>query len=588
MNIKQKLYSLGFIAVFGVLALLFTATHFARTSAEINQAMNLVSQLEIRLLNLRRNEKDFLLRSNMKYLDKFTGNISLFLDKEKQLSTILSTHGLPSSDLLRQDLVKYQAGFEKLVSAYQVHGLNNEDGLLGQYLSKLEAVESRASSDQLLQLTRFNSSVNAGKLDASLLSSLSASDLIQAASALVNQKQVIGLKYNEGILGDTRGLSHSVEEQFKSFFAALTEEQNIQQENLTFVKQSVTIIVLAIIIGLVFQISRSINLQVSNLSEVIRKISENNNVGMRAELKGKDELVQIGNHFNNLLEKFENLVCGSQDKSQRLTSSTGNMHNQLEGVIEQFHVQADHTTTMATAVQEMVSTINEISESTTVAVEGVQQAANNAENGRNVVKTTVNNIGELSSTLANSQNSISSLNEHVDKIGGAVHIIQEIAEQTNLLALNAAIEAARAGEQGRGFAVVADEVRALASRTHQSTEEITKVVSAIQSQMSTVVTDIDQCNHQGQDTLNASEQLDASLSQIINDMGSIQANSERIASAIEEQGIVMNQVSESITELNSISENNMQSAQDCLNEVNSVSLQANDMDNAVAEFKTNR
>ncbi|WP_436405119.1 methyl-accepting chemotaxis protein [Vibrio campbellii] len=211
---------------------------------------------------------------------------------------------------------------------------------------------------------------------------------------------------------------------------------------------------------------------------------------------------------------------------------------------------------------------------------------NNAEQGRSVVETTVTNVGQLTGILSNSQQSIGSLNEHVAKIGGAVNIIQDIAEQTNLLALNAAIEAARAGEQGRGFAVVADEVRALASRTHQSTEEITRVVSDIQSQMSMVVSDIDQCNDQGQQTLQASEKLDSSLQQIIADMHSIQGNSERIASAIEEQGIVMNQVSDSITELNVISENNMQSAQECLHEVDSVSAQAHDMDDAVAEFKT--
>jgi methyl-accepting chemotaxis protein len=112
------------------------------------------------------------------------------------------------------------------------------------------------------------------------------------------------------------------------------------------------------------------------------------------------------------------------------------------------------------------------------------------------------------------------------------------------------------------------------------------VVTDIQVQMSAVVSDIDQCNDQGQQTLSASEQLDASLQQIITDMHTIQGNSERIASAIEEQGIVMNQVSDSINELNVISENNMQSAKECLLEVDSVSAQAHDMDDAVAEFKT--
>ncbi len=293
-------------------------------------------------------------------------------------------------------------------------------------------------------------------------------------------------------------------------------------------------------------------------------------------------------YFNRLLDKLEDLISGTQAKSSELSSSTQSMHDELQGVIEQFHIQADHTSTMATSVQEMVSTINEISESTAVAVEGVQQATINAQSGRSVVEETVRNIGELSQILSDSQGSISSLNDHVDKIGDAVNIIQGIAEQTNLLALNAAIEAARAGEQGRGFAVVADEVRALASRTHQSTEEITKVVTDIQTQMATVVTNIDQCNEQGQQTLTASETLDDSLGQIITDMTNIQANSERIASAIEEQGSVMNQVSDSITELNTISEGNMQSAQNCLEEVDKVSNQAGDMDQAVAEFQTSK
>ncbi|NOH51327.1 methyl-accepting chemotaxis protein [Vibrio coralliilyticus] len=587
MNIKNKLYSLGAVAILGVVSLLLTTSHFAQTTNQLNNANLLVAKLEIRLLNLRRNEKDFLLRKDMKYLDKFNKNMDIFLDLESQLAPVLDDNDLPSSSQVRQDILKYQSGFTNLVNAFDALGLKPEEKLLGKYNTELKELKPSLSSEQLVNLFEFDKNVAKGEVQAQLLPG-NASQLIAAANQVVAQKKTIGLKYNEGLLGDARGLSHAVETQFKTFAAALNEQSEITRKELTLIKQGVSIAVVVFILGFIFQISRSINLQVAALLSIIQEIARSNNVALRSQLSGKNELVSIGNYFNRLLDKLEALISGTQSKSSELSQSTQSMHNELQSVIEQFHVQADHTSTMATSVQEMVSTINEISESTAVAVEGVQQASVNAQHGREVVEETVKNIGQLSSILSDSQGSISSLNDHVDKIGDAVNIIQGIAEQTNLLALNAAIEAARAGEQGRGFAVVADEVRALASRTHQSTEEITKVVTAIQTQMATVVTNIDQCNEQGQQTLGASETLDESLGQIITDMTNIQANSERIASAIEEQGIVMNQVSESITELNSISEGNMHSAQNCLNEVDKVSLQASEMDQAVAEFQTSK
>ncbi|EKO3467354.1 methyl-accepting chemotaxis protein [Vibrio fluvialis] len=585
MNIKQKLYLLGFIAVMGIISLVITTTHFARQTNELSSAIGLVEKLEIRLLNLRRNEKDFLLRKDAKYLDTFKQNSELFLSMESQLSTILTNHNLASSAALKADLLKYKQGFEQLVGAYQVLGLSDGDALLAKYHALLAQAENGSDAETLLALANFDEAVKAGKmLDMPVLSQYSA--LVQSARGVIEQEKLIGLAYNEGYLGNTRSLSHNVEEQFKTFSETLTAEVSKMRSELDVIKQIVTVIVVIVILGFIWQISRSINLQVQRLLQVMQNIASTNNVGLRTDLQGRDELTSIGTYFNQLLDKFEHLISGSQAKSHQLTSSTTSMHNELEEVINQFHVQADHTTMMATSVQEMVATIGEISESTNVAVEGVQQAVRNAENGRSVVESTLKNIDQLSTTLQSSQQSIASLNDHVEKIGGAVTIIQSIAEQTNLLALNAAIEAARAGEQGRGFAVVADEVRSLATRTHQSTEEITKVVSAIQAQMSLVISDIDQCNSQGQETLHASHQLDESLRQIISDMSTIQANSERIASAIEEQGIVMNQVSGSIAELNTISENNMHSAQEVLSEVDSVSQQARQMDEAVSEFQT--
>lgn len=586
MNIRIKLYTLGIIAILGSIAIFFTTSQFAHTNDELNRAINQVDKLEVRLLNLRRNEKDFLLRSDAKYLDTFQKNSDLFLSLQAELDAIMLKYKLGDSNALRTDLLQYKQGFEQLVKAYQTLGLDKESGLLKNYYQALNQAKQQATAEELLALTDFHQQTLAGSVNSTALGQYA--QLITAAQAVVAQEKVIGLKYNEGLLGSTRSQSHDVEEMFKTFSETLTKAVDEKQQSMNNIKLAVTITVVLVILLVIFQISRSINLRVSQRSLVIQRIAESNDISLRAEIKGQDEITSVARYFNGLLDKFEELISGSQSKSHQLYTSTSSMHNELEGVIEQFNVQSEHMALMATSVQQMVSTISEISESTNVAAEGVNQAARNAEHGRSVVVTTVKNIDLLSSTLQKSQHSIGSLNGFVEKIGGAVSIIQGIAEQTNLLALNAAIEAARAGEQGRGFAVVADEVRSLATRTHQSTEEITRVVSNIQSQMSQVVDDIDLCNNQGQATLTASTQLDESLQQILRDMSTIQDNSQRIAAAIEEQGSVMNHVSESITELNAISENNMRSAQQCLTEVDTVSRQAHAMDEAVAEFRTNR
>lgn len=406
MTIKQKLYALGAIAIFGIITLLFTSNHFVDKSNQLQQAIKLVGDLEIRLLNLRRNEKDFLLRSDAKYLSSFDKNVDIFLATEKQLEAILDANDLPSSAQFRQDLLKYQKGFQTLVAASQTLGLSNEQGLLASYFTALDAVKQNADADQLLKLIEFNSATLKGDLQENLLAGLSNTQtLTRAAKEVVNQRVVIGVTYNKGLLGDVRNLSHQVEEQFKSFSKALNEANTTQEEEMGLVKQIITLGLLALLVIVILQISRSINNQVHALATTIKAISETNNIGLRSELKGNDELTMIGQQLNTLLEKIEQLIFSSQEKSSQLTSSTNNMHTELEGVIEQFHVQADHTSTMATSVQEMVATIGEISESTNIAVEGVQQAAKNAESGRNVVESTVKNIDQLTGILANSQQS---------------------------------------------------------------------------------------------------------------------------------------------------------------------------------------
>ncbi|POF57645.1 methyl-accepting chemotaxis protein, partial [Vibrio vulnificus] len=255
------------MAILGIITLLFTSNHFVDKSNQLQQAIKLVGDLEIRLLNLRRNEKDFLLRSDAKYLSSFDKNVDIFVATEKQLEAILDANDLPSSAQFRQDLLKYQKGFQTLVAASQTLGLSNEQGLLASYFTALDAVKQNADADQLLKLIEFNSATLKGDLQENLLASLSNTQtLTRAAKEVVNQRVVIGVAYNKGLLGDVRNLSHQVEEQFKSFSKALNEANTTQEEEMGVVKQIITLGLLALLVIVILQISRSINNQVHALA----------------------------------------------------------------------------------------------------------------------------------------------------------------------------------------------------------------------------------------------------------------------------------------------------------------------------------
>ncbi|NOI26079.1 methyl-accepting chemotaxis protein [Vibrio mediterranei] len=580
MKIKHQLLLLGSISVLAIASMLMSSSYFAKTTDNLTNALTKLSQLEVTLLNLRRNEKDFLLRKDEKYLAKFRVNAEHFRNQQNELQLTLANAGVSLPNQLSAELAAYEQAFTKLVNGYVVLGLNLSQGLSKQFLEVFHQELERNITRELLQ---YHDDVMFGNV--ATVKPTNNPSLNTVGQNVLKQREVIGFAYDQGLLGLTRSNSHKIETDFEDFNAQLNRVLDDKIQTIMTAKWTISVLLLVVIAALITYIVRAINLNVNRLQSTISDIAEHNDLTQRVSVKGNDEIASIGKAVNSLLDNFASLVGNTQRQSSELRSSSTNMEDELENVIHQFHSQSDHTNSMATAVQQMVTTIDEIAQTTHNAADVVNKAADNSQNSRAFVENTVGNIESLSSVLAESNNEIRSLNEHVGKIGGAVHIIQDIAEQTNLLALNAAIEAARAGEQGRGFAVVADEVRALASRTHQSTEEITNLVSAIQAQMTTVVTDIEQCNAQGAETLSASAKLDSALQQISEDMAEIQTNSDQIAAAIEEQGIVMGQVGESITELNEISNDNMSNARNCLDEVKNVSSQTTKMDSAISIFK---
>ncbi len=200
-------------------------------------------------------KKNFLLRKDLKYLDKFESNMATFLATEGELATILDENSLPSSQKIRTGILDYQKGFQTLVSAFETHGLKDDQSLLGAYSSAFTSYQSSLNSDQLIKLFEFDKNVRQGVLQRSLLAGQNSTALAVAAENLVKQKAMIGVSYKEGYLGQTREYSHVVEESFKSFSSALSAEVKSNQTSLQLVEQVATSSLVIIIILSVYWVS---------------------------------------------------------------------------------------------------------------------------------------------------------------------------------------------------------------------------------------------------------------------------------------------------------------------------------------------
>ncbi len=209
---------------------------------------------------------------------------------------------------------------------------------------------------------------------------------------------------------------------------------------------------------------------------------------------------------------------------------------------------------VATAVTEMVATVDEIANNTHEAANKAEMTLDNAEKGKQGVDSTVAQIDLLSSTLLESENVVQELAKDSDTLGSVLDVIRGIAEQTNLLAINAAIEAAHAGEQGRGFAVVADEVRTLASRTQDSTQEIEAIINSLQTRTKDIVSHMATCRSQGQESAEQAVSAGNMLEEITQDVSTIMEMNSAIATAIQEQSTVASEVNEHVVMIRDVAE----------------------------------
>ncbi len=338
--------------------------------------------------------------------------------------------------------------------------------------------------------------------------------------------------------------------------------ENTEQENI-FVQNSAMalMIVGVILLGLLALITiRGISTAVTHLTETSRQLAAGN-LTVHNHYDSHDELGDIADAFNTICDKFRAVVKelgGTTIQLAAAAEETSVITGESSIRIKQ---QQSETAQVATAMTEMTATVQDVARNAAEAEQSALQADSLTTDGRTVAGKALNATRELADEVERAAQVIHNLEADSNNIGGVLDVIRGIAEQTNLLALNAAIEAARAGEQGRGFAVVADEVRTLAGRTQESTQEIQSMIERLQQGTREAVTAMQKGQEKAENSLAQVEQADQALEEINQAVSRIKDMNTQIATAAEEQGAVAEEINRNIVSINNLSVQSAQGAE---------------------------
>ena len=318
-------------------------------------------------------------------------------------------------------------------------------------------------------------------------------------------------------------------------------------DSLTMIMLGAALLLLVLMAGLAVLMSNAILRPLLQIKQNLDDMAQGDgDLTHRLPITSQDELGELATSFNRFVEKIQSLVQQVAGTTTQLTGLVAAVASQAQRSEQAMADQRSETDQVATAINEMSAAANEVAMSAQRAAEAARETDQQGVAAKQVVDQSIRQIHELVGELRGSGESLEGLQQDVKGIVGVLDVIRAIAEQTNLLALNAAIEAARAGEAGRGFAVVADEVRALASRTQQSTGEIQNMIDRLQGATSHTVSTMLRAGEKGESTRDHANQAGESLDAISALIGTINSMNAQIAAAAEEQTAVAEEINRSV------------------------------------------
>lgn len=346
------------------------------------------------------------------------------------------------------------------------------------------------------------------------------------------------------------------------------------------------IVALVVGIAVITLVMRGVSRGLQRAIRTMEQIADGDgDLTRRLDANGRDEVAELGKAFNRFVDKIQKLVQQVVGSTTQLASATEQMSLVVSQSEDGIRTQQRETDMVASAVNEMSATVQEVARNTSDAAQVAQSADQEAKEGKAAVAQAVNSIEALAQEIGTAAKVIGELEHESVQIGSVLDVIRDVAEQTNLLALNAAIEAARAGDHGRGFSVVADEVRSLASRTQQSTEEIQRMIGSLQSKARDSVRVMEVSQQKASASVGQATGTGEALDAITARVGRISDMNTQIATAAEEQSLVADEINKNVLNIKQIAEDATANADQLSSAGASLAQLARELSSMVASFK---
>ncbi|SET41318.1 MULTISPECIES: HAMP domain-containing methyl-accepting chemotaxis protein [Marinobacter] len=566
------------------------------------------SAIEADLLQARQDEKNFLIRGEQSYVEEAIANTRQASDRAEALKDrLVVPEDHDRIDQIRQGVHAYEQQLQDLV---QVRALRDERleelelavrGVTGGFASEDSLYATNAAIQQMRRnegnflveneqeaVERFRASgeravrtIDSSFLDKNVKSALK--DLLVRYIEVFNK--VVEAE------NQTQSLQEQMVGTARDTLATAVELQETQQQKMEDERETASMVIIAVVLVIVILgaliawiLTRSITRPIHQAVALATRVADGDLQETVTSDRG-DELGQLLSALGTMVTSLRELVRHINASATNIASSAEELSTVTAETSQGVTQQRDQTDQVATAMNEMVATVNDVARSAEDAFSAANTANEKAAAGESAVEETLSYVSELNTQVEQVAERLRGLQKDSENIGTVLDVIKSVAEQTNLLALNAAIEAARAGEQGRGFAVVADEVRSLAQRTQSSASEIETLISNLVNSTEDSVTTMERGTTLAGQTLDSARTTGETIREIAAAVGNISQYNSQIATAAEQQTSVAEDINQNVTQIRDVSDQSATAAEQISSSSNELARLGEDLSSQVARFR---